>query len=419
MPGDVAAALNHAARALRRLERALAPRAAPGAGRLRMLGVAVSSACNLNCWYCSQNDGGAVRMDWEVLRCALDRLLASGHPQGELCLYGGEPLLEPALLGRAVDHLRRRHRPGVRVRLSISTNGTRLDGAAATFLAANGVRTQLSFDGVLEAQDQRAPGTFAALDRLLLRLRREHRAFFDHLLTVHITLTSRNLPHLAESVRYFLRRGVPRISIAPLATHDEGWRPTMREELHRQTRAALDLCLAHRRRTGELTVTSFRPFWRARTPSPRNMPMCGVHAGDRAVVGADGTAFACAALVGMARPAGAGLLGEAVDLLRLGPVADRAFPANLAALPARLRGSALFGDKERKRSSYARCGECRFIAECMICPVSIAAIPGNDDPNRVPDLPCAWNLAAGACREVLSMAPVAGPARRGRTSATK
>ena len=419
MPGNVAAALDRAARALRRLERALAPRVAPRAGRLRMLGVAVSSACNLNCWYCSQNDGGAARMDWDVLLCALDRLLASGHPQSELCLYGGEPLLEPALLGRAVDHLQRRRRPGTRVRLSISTNGTRLDRAAANFLAANGVRTQLSFDGVPEAQEQRAPGTFAALDRLLLRLRRDHRTFFDRLLTVHITLTSRNLPYLSASVRYFLRRGVPRISIAPLATHDDGWRSAMSEELQRQASSALALCIEHRRRTGELPVTPFRLFWRARARSSGNVAMCGVHAGDRAVVGADGTAFACAALVGAARPAGGGLLGEAADLLRLGAVADREFPARLAALPARLRGSKLFGNKERKYSSGARCGECRFLGACTICPVSIAAIPGNEDPDRVPDLPCAWNLAAGACREELALAPTAGKARRVRRSETE
>jgi hypothetical protein len=55
--------------------------------------------------------------------------------------------------------------------------------------------------------------------------------------------------------------------------------------------------------------------------------------------------------------------------------------------------------KENKYSSYGTCAECRFLSSCSVCPTSIARIPGNRDPDRVPDFPCAFNLVALEARE--------------------
>ena len=67
---------------------------------------------------------------------------------------------------------------------------------------------QLSFDGVPAAQDLRGPGTFAVLDRLLDRLREDHPDFFSEKLSVALTLVPSTIPFLADSIEYFLRKGV-------------------------------------------------------------------------------------------------------------------------------------------------------------------------------------------------------------------
>ena len=110
-----------------------------------------------------------------------------------------------------------------------------------------------------------------------------------------------------------------------------------------------------------------------------------------------------------------------------------------AAYPRAARAARIFDDKQDKYSSYARCGECRFLATCAVCPVSIGHQPGNEDPRRIPDFLCAYNLVSLAYRErfprqadaldvLLGRAPVptlmaelgsavglgAGPARGGR-----
>ena len=43
--------------------------------------------------------------------------------------------------------------------------------------------------------------------------------------------------------------------------------------------------------------------------------------------------------------------------------------------------------------------EVAYLTECMVCPVSIGHIPGNRDPHRVPDFPCAFNLVMLGARD--------------------
>ena len=67
--------------------------------------------------------------------------------------------------------------------------------------------------------------------------------------------------------------------------------------------------------------------------------------------------------------------------------------------PPAFRFAKIFTDKEEKYSSYRACRGCRYLYQCSVCPVSIGHIPGNTDPNRVPDLQCAFNLAVLTARE--------------------
>jgi len=170
---------------------------------LKGVSVIMTPACNLRCPYCYQGRGDRRQMAWGMLRAALDLLLGSEQRQVELEFYGGEPLLAFPLLRRGVAYAKARCPPRLRLRFGVTTNGLLLDERRAGFLARHRVRTSLSFDGLPAAQDQRAPGSFARLDRTLDRLRRRHPRFFARHLEVGLTLTAANLTTLADSVEYF------------------------------------------------------------------------------------------------------------------------------------------------------------------------------------------------------------------------
>ena len=53
----------------------------------------------------------------------------------------------------------------------------------------------------------------------------------------------------------------------------------------------------------------------------------------------------------------------------------------------------IFHNKEKKYSSFRKCGTCEYFEDCSVCPVSIGYDPENADPHRVPDFMCAFNMA--------------------------
>ena len=85
--------------------------------------------------------------------------------------------------------------------------------------------------------------------------------------------------------------------------------------------------------------------------------------------------------------------------MQMGSINDDGFAARYEAFPEAARSTGLFHNKRRKRSAYARCGECKYLGDCTVCPTSIGHIPGNSDPDRVPDFFCAYNLVSLEYRE--------------------
>ena len=104
----------------------------------------LTRACDLRCSYCpTVKEGWPSLSEGEVLR-ALE-LFTDRYGGGDVKLFGGEPLLEPALVERVLDEAL--GRPGVR-RVYLSTNGLGLDRAWLTRIAAHPkVILTLSLDG--------------------------------------------------------------------------------------------------------------------------------------------------------------------------------------------------------------------------------------------------------------------------------
>ncbi|PWB68842.1 MAG: hypothetical protein C3F15_15840, partial [Holophagae bacterium] len=156
---------------------------------LHALALLLTHRCNLSCSYCYQRDRSfPARMPWSTAQAAIDLLQTGVSAKAAVELSGGEPTLEPALLRRCVEYLRSAAPPDVVVDCSLTTNGTLVDDELLAFLADHDVRLDLSFDGVLAAQEVRGAGSYPTLDGLLVRARNQHPRYFDQRLTVRMVV---------------------------------------------------------------------------------------------------------------------------------------------------------------------------------------------------------------------------------------
>jgi len=339
-------------------------------------------------------------MSWETVRSSLDLLLMSERRDLQLYFIGGEPLLQMPLIRRAVAHCRRRARSSQRIRYEIITNGTLLDEAVASFLDRHGFKIHLSFDGVREAQDLRGRGTFRVLDRLLDRLRRRRPELYSRRLRVAMTATSANIPTLAASIEYFLQKGIREISVAPVYTHDPGWRLESIEDLGAQFSRILHACLRHHERSREVPLLPFRGKGVPAGRSDRGRTMCGAQRGETLAVDIDGHVHGCLTFGLSYEAVPSDFLSSRLEAMRMGDLRDPSFTERLALYPEAARSTGLFHAKQEKYSSYGRCGECRYMRTCDVCPTSIGHVAGNTDPNRVSDMLCAWSLVTHRYAEI-------------------
>ncbi len=362
----------------------------PGAPPRVGVQLMVSGRCNLACSYCYQ-DRRRVRaaMGWGTARAALDEVLAGQPEELGVEFSGGEPLLEPALIRRAVAYVERR-RGDREVLFVVTTNGTLLTRELLDYFVEHGCEIRLSFDGVAAAQDLRSPGTFAVLDRLLDLLREEYPAYYRESVDVGVTLNVRSLPHLAESVRYLLAKDLANIGIAPQSTWEADWGPGTRDALQAQVDEILEDSLRHWTCTGRVPLKFLSPAPTRSPHAPAGDFLCGSVRGEALVVDPDGHTWACPVFAASVRDLPP-LAAEASRVLGLGDVRGGGLRRRMRRLPGRALGLGVFTNKRAKRSSYGRCRDCRFLAECYVCPAAICSIPDNADPNRVPDFVCAFN----------------------------
>lgn len=367
--------------------------------QINKVDVVLTAGCNLRCSYCYQNDKKARRMTWETLRASADLVLASERPEVSLLFVGGEPLLEFPLIQQAVEYVEARRLPRKRIRYEIITNGVLVNDDHVAFLVDHDFEVQLSFDGVPPAQALRAPGSFDVLDRLLERLRAEQPGFFAENLTVALTLTVATIPYLADSVEYFLNKGVQDLAISPAVTHQMHWASERIDELDAQFARIFDRCVRVYNRTGDVPLTVFRKYDGDSVHKPEGQSMCGVGRGETAAVDVDGQVHGCVMFASSYQVFPTVFLRSRLEAMRMGHLQDPGFAARMAAYPAAARAAEIFHNKQDKYSSYGACADCRFMSRCAICPVSIGNTPGNMDPRRVPDFLCAYNLVSLKYRE--------------------
>ena len=403
------------------------------------LSLLLTGDCNLRCGYCYRRRSGG-RMTWATARRALEWGLSAGSSNLEIVFTGGEPLLAFPLIRRAVEFVRgrtaiarqaaaaargQRTASGVlasaarsqsstagisastarrqytavrRPHFILQTNGMLLDEAALAFLARHRVEVRLSLDGLPAAQDLRLRGSFPMLDALLEQMRTRHPRLYRRDLMISMTALPQTVGRLADSVRYFLDRGVTRIGIAPSLATTGSWRPERITELRDQFREIRRLGLDRYRASADIPVLALRgrptpPFLRF-----PDRALCNVGAGTTPAVNANGRVLGCVMLNRKALAAGEPWLARELRRLRIGKITDPDLPSRVSGFRGRAIRSRLLIRKGSKRSAYGRCAECPAIADCLVCPVSIGLQAGNEDPDRIPDFVCAFMRTAWEAR---------------------
>ncbi len=373
------------------------------------LSLALTNRCTLRCAYCFQNILNEPRMLWDAIRAAID--LAARQPaRTDIIFSGGEPLLEFQLLREAVEYAEAQRAPEKRVRYWLSTNGLLLSSEVADFLQAHQIIVQLSFDGIAAAQDYRGPQTFEILDRLLESLRTEHPDLFQHWLRIAMTVIPPTVRYMADSVAYFLRKGVRELSIAPCITHYPGWQVADIAELDAQIATISDMSRRHLDRTGEVPVKILHKEDGEMLDGHREHRLCGGLRGSSLAVDADGQVYGCPFFAKSCRKLQEVPLMSNLKALRMGDIRDPCFADRRAAAVQTGRGFLPSDWETRCYSSYGKCRDCAHRSRCFVCPVSVWSKPNDTDPFRVPDFICAFNRVVLKYRERFPSIP--GPVER-------
>jgi len=118
------------------------------------LTLVVTHDCNLACGYCYAGRKFNRKMADEIADAALRRAVASLNSGGtlELGFFGGEPLLEAALVERVLGLAEElAHRSGLDLSACLTTNGTVRDATAWRVMRHPRMNLALSFDGSLKS----------------------------------------------------------------------------------------------------------------------------------------------------------------------------------------------------------------------------------------------------------------------------
>jgi sulfatase maturation enzyme AslB (radical SAM superfamily) len=334
-------------------------------------------------------------MDQDTMFRGIDLVFASEHDEVDVTFFGGEPLLEMDALRSGVAYAEERKRAtGKHVTYSISTNGLLLDAEAVEFLAKHRFYTQLSFDGVAPMQKLRGTGTFEVLDGRLRELADRYPAFLRDCVHIGITLVPKTVPHLADSIEYFIDRGVREIGINPSMSIMMDWELSRIHELEEQFVRILEVSVSHYQATSEIPLKVFRGGRTNSLPRPESITMCGVMRGEEPAVDVDGQVHGCATFVPSFQRFRSRFLRDRIDDMSIGDLRAPDFQERYQRFADAAERAGIFHHKEEKHSEYGRCGDCKYLASCSICPMSIGNLPGNEDPHRVPDFACAFNLVA-------------------------
>jgi uncharacterized protein len=189
--------------------------------------VKVTQGCNLGCHYCIAEPylDRQRTPTLEIQRLArLVSATRATQPSLQLILHGGEPLLPGKQYWRELlEAVTTAAGDDLRLRLSVQTNGTRLDAEFAELLAQFKVGVGLTVDGPAPIHDLQRPnlagrGSYAAIPRAVALL---HAAGIrPGALCVVTPLTMQEYPDPGDLLDFFHTLGVTNFDLKPMLHED-------------------------------------------------------------------------------------------------------------------------------------------------------------------------------------------------------
>ena len=292
---------------------------------IHALSLAVAQKCNLGCTYCYAQQGAfggpAKNMSIEVAERAVGLLVSQAEPDARLNLafLGGEPLANRPVLQaatrRAAELAAER---GLAITFSITTNGTLVTDADASFFEEFGFAVTISLDGPREAHDALRPyksgrGSFDRIMRNVEPLLAQQRRMQ---VSARVTVTPKNLM-LRRTLDEFIAAGFHSVGFSPLLSAPNGQGEMHAEDLEIMLGEMVDCGREFERQVNGGKRYPFANMVNAMREISRGTHRpypCGAGAGYLGV-SADGDLAACHRFVGDAEGA-MGSLAAGIDLQR-------------------------------------------------------------------------------------------------------
>lgn len=163
-------------------------------GNISMMTLQVTQNCNLRCKYCVYSGSyinrthSNKRMEWAIAKRAIDFYYEHSKNSKEVSIgfYGGEPLLELDLIGKAVEYAEELFR-GKQLSFNMTTNATLLSDKAVEFILGHNFHIAVSLDGPKKIQDgnrvfaDKETGTFDAVMKNLEHIKEKYPEFIKRI----------------------------------------------------------------------------------------------------------------------------------------------------------------------------------------------------------------------------------------------
>jgi uncharacterized protein len=168
----------------------------------------------MHCTYCYAGCKRAEVMPESVGQKAIDRAVASIEPGGTLDLgfFGGEPLLEAALIEKLIAYAgRKTAAAGLKLALTMTTNGTITNPRAWSIMTLPAMSLSISYDGLPAVHDRhrRLTGGGPTSAKVLATIRMLQQA--GKPFRVIMVVRPDTLEHLPAGIQFLQARGVRRI----------------------------------------------------------------------------------------------------------------------------------------------------------------------------------------------------------------
>ncbi|MBK1714919.1 His-Xaa-Ser system radical SAM maturase HxsB [Rubrivivax gelatinosus] len=180
--------------------------------------------CEHSCGYCQVSrarEGAGFTMAERDLDAACDTVFESASPTLTIEFQGGDPLLRPDLVERAVRRIHDRNRgEGRRLRFVVASTLHQLDAGLCDFLREHDVFLSTSIDGPAWLHDKNRPTPGRdSYRRTVAGIRMARERIHPDCVSALMTTTPHSLPHPEAIVDEYVQLGLQDVFLRPLSAY--------------------------------------------------------------------------------------------------------------------------------------------------------------------------------------------------------